>query len=83
LRFSAEARTGAFRLVPARTAGTMPMPPVHPWSALALVPGFERSDMPRRYGPRIRCREFDGEWRVLNAAKAIWLNQLKLHMRFN
>jgi hypothetical protein len=48
----------------------MPMLPVHPWSAPAFIPGFERSGIRAELAQRSRYREFGGEWRVSDTAKA-------------
>jgi len=48
----------------------MPMLPVHPWSAPAFIPGFERSGIRAGLARWSRYREFGGEWRVSDTAKA-------------
>lgn len=46
------------------------MLPVHPWSAPAFIPGFERSGIRAGLARWSRYREFGGEWRVSDTAKA-------------
>jgi hypothetical protein len=43
---------------------------VHPWSAPAFVPGFERSGRRAAMGAMHPLSKFGGEWRVSDTAKA-------------
>jgi hypothetical protein len=61
----------------------MPMLPVHPWSAPAFIPGFERSGIRAGLARWSHYREFGGEWRVSDTAKAKSAKSTSPYMRFN